>query len=199
MRIKTGLALIAVLLLSGCASSKMLVSETQQLAPPTSEMAQVVFLRASSFGGAIQATVFDVSSDEPEFIGISSSKTKLAYTVEPGKHVFMVVSEAADFLEAELDGGKTYYAMITPRMGAWKARFSLHPVRASSGEFQHTSDKFQKWLSNSKFVENTPESKAWFQENKANIRSKQADYWAVWKEKSEEDIKARTLNPNDGI
>ena len=35
--------------------------------------------------------------------------------------MFSVVGEAADFLEADLAAGKTYYIQVAPRMGAWKA------------------------------------------------------------------------------
>ncbi len=40
----------------------------------------------------------------------------------------MVVSEAADFAKADVEAGKTYYVLVTPRMGWWKARFSLRPL-----------------------------------------------------------------------
>ena len=76
---------------------------------------------------AIQSTVFDVTDDAPRMVGIVSAKTKIAYEVAPGEHHFMVVSEAADFMRADLAAGKTYYALVTPRMGVWRARFSLLP------------------------------------------------------------------------
>jgi hypothetical protein len=112
----------------------------------------------------------------------------------------MVVSEAADYMEANLDPGKTYYAMVTPRMGAWKARFSMHPVRNSgNGEFQYDSKQFQEWLQKTKFVANTVESRAWAKENLGNIKDKHERYWVVWKQKSQEDLAERTLNADDGV
>ena len=106
------------MLASGCASNMMIDSAEQELVAPAADTAQIVFLRSSILGSAIQAVVYDATDGGAEFIGILSNGKKLAHTVQPGKHVFMVVSEAADFMEAELLGGKTYYAMITPRMGA---------------------------------------------------------------------------------
>lgn len=145
MRIKILLSLAVLLLASGCASTKMTVKSDQQLVAPTADKSQVIFMRSSFVGSAIQASIFDVTKGEPEFIGILSNSTKLEYKVEPGYHVFMVVSEAADFMEANLTGGKTYYAMVTPRMGAWKARFSMYPVRnGAPGKFQYSSSEFQK-------------------------------------------------------
>lgn len=192
--------MVLLLLATGCASTKMTVKSDQQMITPTAESSQVIFMRSSFVGSAIQASIFDVTSGEPEFIGILSNATKLAYDIEPGYHVFMVVSEAADFMEANLAGGKTYFAMVTPRMGAWKARFSMYPVRnGGQGKFQYSSDEFQEWLRKSQFVGNTAESEAWFRENLTSIKSKQSDYWQVWREKSQADIMERTLNPEDGI
>lgn len=141
MKTRLLLLVAAMLLVTGCASNKMVDSAQQDLIAPTADTAQIVFLRSSMLGGAIQSSVFDVSEGDTKFVGILSTGKKIAYSVAPGKHRFMVVSEAADFMEAELLGGKTYYAMVTPRMGAWKARFSMHPVRnGGPGQFQYESD-----------------------------------------------------------
>jgi len=92
--------------------------------------AKVVFMRVGKMGGAISASVFDVTEPgEPKFIGIVRQSSKVAYPVKPGLYTFMVISEAADFMQAAVLGGKTYYALVTPRMGVWKARFSFQPVR----------------------------------------------------------------------
>lgn len=200
MKTKLLLWATAALLLTGCASSKMIDRADQATAVPTVDKAQIIFMRPSAFGGAIQATIFDVSSSDTEFIGIVSTGTQISYMVDPGKHVFMVVSEAADFLEADLVGGKTYYAIVTARMGAWKARFSMSPVRnAAAGGYQYESEKFQGWLKKMRFVENTSESIAWFAANKADIKDKQIRYWEVWQQKTEADLAERTLNPEDGV
>lgn len=200
MKLKLMFSLILVLLLSACASTKMTLKSDQTMAAPGSDMAQVIFMRHSFVGSAIQASIFDATSGQPEFIGILSNEYKLAYEVQPGEHLFMVVSEAADFMKADLLGGKTYFAMVTPRMGAWKARFSMHPVRnGGPGEYQYSSEEFQDWLKDSNFVANSPESEAWYRDNLQSIRSKQADYWPKWQEKSDSDKRERTLNPDDGI
>jgi len=200
MRSKLLMLIAAMLLATGCASSKMIDSAQQELITPTADKAQIVFLRPSMFGGAIQSSVFDVTGDDVEFIGILSAGKKIAYTVEPGKHMFMVVSEAADFMEAELRGGKTYFAMVTARMGAWKARFSMYPVRnGGPGEYQYGSDRFQGWLESTELSENTPASRAWAEENDSSIRGKQLDYETVWKQKSPAALAERTLNPDDGV
>ena len=178
----------------------MINSASQELVTPATDLAQIVFVRSSFVGGAIQAALFDVSTSEPELIGILSNGKKIAYMVDPGEHVFMVVSEAADFLEANLEGGKTYFAMVTPRMGVMSARFSLQPVRnGASGEFQYQSDEFQRWLEVTELVANTPASNAWAAENISDVRSKRAEYWEVWQQRTLAALAERTLNPDDGI
>ena len=193
-------ALVAILAVSGCASTKMQVSATQQLATPAADQSQIIFLRTSSFGGAIQASLFQVTEGAPNFIGIISTGKKIAYTVEPGEHTFMVVSEAADFLEADLLAGKTYFAMVTPRMGAWKARFSLFPVRmGGDGDFVYESEQFQRWLSTTDLIENTENSEVWAKENMSSIIKKQKAYEEVWTTKSADALEERTLRQEDGI
>ncbi len=119
-------------ILSGCVTAPASVkpADNQVLGPVPASKARIVFLRPSYVGSVISASVHDVSSAETKFIGISTRWAKLAYDVDPGERTFMVVSETADFMQGNLTAGKTYYALVTPRMGAWVARFSLWPVRA---------------------------------------------------------------------
>ncbi len=157
--------------------------------------AKVVFMRVGKMGGAISASVFDVTEPgEPKFIGIVRQSSKVAYPVKPGLYTFMVISEAADFMQAAVLGGKTYYALVTPRMGVWKARFSFQPVR---GEEIGTK-KFAGWERGTRLVTNTPDSLAWAKNNAADIADKRTRYWPEWSSKSEKDRAAQTLNADDG-
>jgi hypothetical protein len=175
-----GLLIAFMLLLGGCASSSMIKAPQQQLAKPAADKAQIIFMRSSFVGSAISAPLFDVTAGEPTFI-------------------CMVTSEAADFLEAEVEGGKTYYAMVTPRMGAWVARFSIWPVRGNGTSEFHTADKdVQKFISKTVLMQNSPKSEAWFLKNKDDVKAKQAEYWPVWQQKSAAELAERTLVPADG-
>ncbi len=58
---------------------------------------------------------------------------------------------------AEVEAGKKYYALVTPRVGVWKAQFSLKPINKDELE----SEKFMDWYSNCSFVENTNSSYQW--------------------------------------
>ena len=192
--------LLTLLILSGCATSPMTIAPEQQLPTVASDEAQVVFMRTSHFGGAISASLYKVSDTDTEYLGIIAVGTKIALKTEPGEHMFMVVSEAADFMEAELEGGKTYYAMVTPRMGAWKARFSLWPIsNQPNAEYSLNSDKFQGWVSGTKLLVQSQQSLDWYQENKTSVEEKKAEYLPVWYRKDPADIELRTLQPGDGL
>lgn len=198
MKVLKMVVVLSFLFLQGCASSLMKPADGRALVAPPGENSRVVFLRPSSFGGAIQAALFDISGEETRFIGVSSTGTQVVHDVAPGRHRFMVVSEAADFMEADLAPGRTYYAVVTPRMGAWKARFSLWPIKtASENEFNWQNADVAKWIANAKHVENTPQGEAWFKDNRASIAKKQADYLVVWNKKSASDLAQRTLAPED--
>lgn len=199
MKLLSGLFALVLLVLSGCASTKMQVATQQGLGPAVAGKAQIVFLRSSLVGSAIQASVYDVTSGNPFFIGIVSNNTKVRHQTDPGKRTFMVISEAADFMQAELVAGRTYYSIITPRMGVWKARFSLWPIKKDpASEFSTASEEFAGWLANTKLVENTPESEQWALDNNKDVQEKYHEYWTKWLGKTAEEKEQLTLRPDDG-
>ena len=112
----------------------------------------------------------------------------------------MVVSEAADFLTANLDGGKTYYALVTPRMGAWKARFSLWPF-SSKPDARHpnSGEQFEKWVAETKLLVQSEASLDWYEQNKSSVEKKKIEYLPVGNQKTPEARELRTLHPEDGL
>ena len=110
--------MLIVIAFSGCASSLMKpIPKGSESYMPGPEEATIIFMRPYFFGGAIQSSVFDVTTQENKLVGIVSAYKKVAYKTTPGKHMFMVVSESADFMPAEFEGRKTYYALVIPRIG----------------------------------------------------------------------------------
>lgn len=154
----------------------------------------IVFMRASPLGMAVSASVFDVSGADTKFVGIVNYGTKVAYPVAPGEHTFMVVGESADFMQAKVLPGRTYHALVTPRVGVWKARFSFRPIR------QHELDgsEFAGWSSATQFVENSDQTRSWAVQNAPDIASKRAQYWADWNSKPAEQRASQTLAAEDG-
>jgi hypothetical protein len=199
MRITSVLMLAGTLFLTGC-SSLMQPVDNQAVQPSTQDGAQVVFMRSAFTAKAIDASLYDVTDGKTQFVGILSNGTKIAYPTAPGHRTFMVVSEAADFLEADLAPGKTYYSMVTPRMGMWKARFSMWPVsRDPKAEYSLQSKDFKDWIGDTKLVANSPKSLNWFESNKTSVEAKRVEYWPVWQKKSAADLQLRTLHAADGL
>lgn len=184
--------LIAVLAvgLGACAGSAQM-TKTDQAPVIKQDEAMVVFMRTSALGGLVSASVFDVSGPENKFVGLVNTGTKVAYPVKPGQYTFMVVSESADFMQATVLPGKTYYALVTPRVGVWKARFSFRPVRQADTDFA-------SWNSSTHFVVNSAETESWAQQNAADINSKRSQYWPEWNSKPEHQRASQTLNAEDG-
>lgn len=197
---KISMSLIMVWLLAGCQSTLMEPATENVLTNNKNGNAQVVFMRSAFLAQAIQASVFDVTSGEAKFIGVLSNDTKIAYETTPGEHMFMVVGESADFLKATVAEDKTYYAVATPRMGFWKARFSMFPVRNNlTGKFQYKSDKFNKMLKSSKFVKKGVKAEQWASKNMKDINKKLAKYLPEWKLKDIAKQQEATMNITDHL
>ena len=118
--------ILAFLGLSGCASM-MRESQNQQLARADDNRAKVVFMRSSFVAGAIGVELFDVTDGELKFIGQLPSGNKVVYDTTPGDKVFMAYGTAADFMTANLVGGKTYYSIVRPNWGT--GGFAPTPIR----------------------------------------------------------------------
>lgn len=141
--------------------------------------AVVVFMRPSSYGAGFQSSVFEVAPDQPaRLVGIVAAKKKVAYRTRPGDHMFMAIGESADFMQARLEAGKVYYALVTPRMGWWEARFSLRPV--------HVADRgsLAAWQGDTEWVELNADSAQWASDNAADIEEKRAKYLPEWSQKA---------------
>jgi len=175
-------------------------SVLQALEGSSEKSTEVVFMQSSMVGKFNKSSIYEVTENGTKFIGILANKKKITYQTTAGKHTFMVVSEAADFMEADLLEGKTYYSIITPRMGAWKTRFSMWPIQnGGNSKYQIDSKDFEKWMKKAK--DHTPGEKdqKWYQKHQENIEKKRLKYWPVWQQKSVDDLALRTLKPEDGL
>jgi hypothetical protein len=192
MRLRTIGCVFLVLFVFGCATP----SPNMKLSQPTNtavavnpEKALIYFIRPQQLGFLIQAAVYDGE----EFIGFVPFDQKLPYLASPGEHRFMVVSEAADFMDANLITGKTYYVQVLPRMGAWRARFSLGPVTKAELE----TEKVKTWIEKAQLIENKPEAFTWAKENNPSVLKKKEEYLKKWLEKSKD--QQPFLRPEDSL
>ncbi|MDR0354013.1 MAG: DUF2846 domain-containing protein [Opitutaceae bacterium] len=187
-------------LFSGCASQHMTRTASNIHPPIPDKQAQIVFMRPSSFGGAIQSSLYEVRGDAQEFLGIVSAKTKLAHHVPAGEHLFMVVAENADFMAANVEAGKTYYVLVSARPGVWKARFSLIPIHNDPAEkYNLTDPQFANWVKSTHFVELLDSGRKWYEDHANNISQMRRDYMAKWDARSPESKKQQILHAKDGV
>jgi hypothetical protein len=182
---------LAILIVSLFSAS---VTTTAQAQEQGQGMATVIFMRPSIFGGLIKSSVFDITSGKNEVIGILSAEKKLSYRVSPGEHFFMVIGENADFMRAELEAGKTYYCRVRVRMGAWKARFSLEPIRQTELD----GEEFLKWQKKTEQIENRDQARVWAAKHAQSIEDKHVKYLRKWEKKSDEEKSEYTLRKEDG-
>ena len=183
------------------ANSNKLMQPAAQQQPPAVEAgkAMLVIMRPSFYGGAIAASVYDITGGQTRLIGVLGPKDKIAYPVDAGAHRFMVVAENADFMEATLDAGKTYYAVVRARPGVWKARFSLLPIHATSADqYNLQGAEFKEWNDKSEWVERTERADAWFAEHGASVEEKKHDYLEKWDRMDASDKAELILHAEDG-
>lgn len=189
------LALVAALL-GGCAGTVKNMREAPidkaTTLKPEPGKALVVFMRPSGLGYAVQSSVFEVRNNQPELIGIVAAKAKVAHQGAPGKHLFMVIGESADYMEADLLPDRTYYVQVSPRMGMWKARFSLEPVPLENLD----TATFKTDFAECAWVEKSPQSEAWARENMGSVLGKHAEYFKDWNATPAD--KRPALKPQDG-
>ena len=178
----------------GCKSSGMVKATASQPVVPSTESAVVIFMRPSVLGGGVQSVVYDTTHEQSELVGIVSSGSKVAFKTTPGEHTFMVVSESADFMRATLDANKTYYALVTPRMGAFRARFSLRPVTSDDIE----SGRLAGWERSCVLYENAQGSRDWAVNNAPSVEKRRAQNYPRWLKKSPAQLEEVTLHAADG-
>lgn len=150
--------------------------------------ARVVFMRVSKQTSSVEATLFDVSEPgEPKLIGAVGAASKLSHSFKPGNYTFMVVGETAEFMDATLAEGKTYYALVIPKSGA--KRFALEPVRRD--ELQ--GKEFQGWDRGTRPMPAGAKGQA-----PADASDKRVRHWQEWVKKPESQRATLTLNAEDG-
>ncbi|MFQ5586377.1 MAG: hypothetical protein ACE5GF_06110, partial [Thermodesulfobacteriota bacterium] len=179
--------LVLVLFVTSCAGSSKFMRPTQSLLSPSEDKALVRIMRPSGLGFAVNFNILDGE----KVIGNSVAKSQFDYLTEPGRHLFIAIAENNAFVEADLEGGKTYYLITQVKMGAWKARVGLIPVTKGS-EFWNKVKEYENVLK--RLEPDTVVLKNWEEANKAKINRVISQYETVWKDKHD----WPTLSPKDG-
>jgi hypothetical protein len=199
------LALAAALLLTlgGCASGpppKPNFAETpdQTLAAPPADKAQIVFLEPiNSIQGLFPVGIFKVEGDQQRtLLAITGSHTKAAVLLPPGKHTLMSnMTGVAHFMDVNVEAGKRYYVLVR---FIYANGFQLRPLRSSgASDYTVNHKSFPEW-NQDKFVEMTPDGRAYFEEKfKEGVEKSQASGWKSFQAKTAQERAELTLNPED--
>ncbi|MBI5026565.1 MAG: hypothetical protein HZC12_07550 [Nitrospirae bacterium] len=150
------------------------MKQTETLLSPTKEKALVRFMRPSGFGWAINFNIWDGD----KVIGNSVAKSQFDYLADPGKHLFVAVSENKVFLEADLDAGKIYYVITRVYKGAWRARVAFLAINKGS-EYWDKVLEYEKELN--RLEPDTAALKEWEAENKPKIKELLSQYETTFK------------------
>ena len=117
MRFKSAIVLIVLILASSvsCSGPQLYRGEKNnlgELQKPGAETARVVFIRHQK--GFVAQGVIAIY-DGNDLIGGLSPQSYFTYDTKPGRHIFGCYSNppGMDFLLADIDGGKTYYAQCS--------------------------------------------------------------------------------------
>jgi hypothetical protein len=173
----TGLVVLAVLG-AGCGSRGMRTVSQTTVAPPGPNEAVVVFMRPLLGGDTYSTSVFDLRPDGDRFVGILRSQTRLAYRTTPGRTRFMLIATGGrdQFMDAELAGGKTYFATVTYEAVGNVTAYVLKPVRGAGPD----SKEFTSCQAQCAWVENTERSEAWGRNRLRELPQRKARYLPEW-------------------
>ena len=196
LRRSLSLLVIALPLLSACAASSPYLVPTPgyKVAQPSEGMAQVVFVRPSSYAKKITVTIID---EQLKYMGEGIPGAHFATPVTPGEHLFVAWGEGTHALKINAEAGKTYYVEVAPVMGVWSARFHLKAIKSGTENYNN----LQKWLAETKPLElKQQDGQAKVvdkrQENAKDALRKGQEVFANYNEQEKND---RTLDSADGV
>lgn len=190
---------VATIVLGGCATANLMdEAASNKIVPPPADKAAIVFMRTSFVAGAINAEIIEIENDELKLVGGLPTGNKVVHLTEPGEKVYMAYGTAADFMIANVEGGKTYYSIVRPNWGS--GAFIPTPIRTDgSSDFNTSIPDFQKWIDETKLLVKRPDSDAWFEQNRAKYRDIYQRYWKKFQTKSAAQKQERTITPADGL
>lgn len=129
------LAIVASVILTGCASVPMAPVEQDQamktFSAPASDKAGLYIFRDSSLGAALKKTV----SIDNQVIGETAAKTYFYSEIEPGEHTLATESEFSDnLLVIKVQAGLNYFVRQYIKFGAFVGGANLELVSEEEGK-----------------------------------------------------------------
>lgn len=120
--------------------SQVTFSQTNKYHVESDDKATVYILRTKPLGAAINFRYFVDST----FVGKCNYGKYFKIYLEPGKHLIWAKAENRSFMEADVEGGKTYVIDARPMMGGFKAGVKLEELDTDMNEKQ--LKRFKKYF-----------------------------------------------------
>lgn len=174
-----GVAVIVLAVLTAACGERVLrgmheVPADRVVVKPPADQAAVVILRSARVGTT--TSLWELRPpDENKFIGLLVDDTRLVYLTAPGRTRFMVVGLSANFLDAQLEAGKTYYVAVVLGESA-QEHFRLRPVRPG----EQPPAAITACLQYCKWVENGQRAEGWAREHANSVQRKKVQYLPLW-------------------
>lgn len=129
---------IAALALAATSTAPAMAEEKAAVVipPPPAGKGQIVFFRTGTIIGA--ALGCSVNEKGQKISSLGSGKYFILVT-EPGRHEYMVKSEAKDVLALEVEADETQYALCKIKMGMMVGRPDLSPSTEAAFKASHTN------------------------------------------------------------
>jgi len=183
--------------------------EDQTMPTPAKDMALIVFVGpwdaadvAGTFALPFSITrtssrIYNITSGAPKFISMINRGKKTTYEVLPGEYMF----KSQNLLALEVTAGKTYYILADHYALGGTTGVKLKPVRNGGvGEWQYSSESFQKGLETTELAITHPKAREYFSKKWLKTETKvMKQLLKKWVSKSENERQEFTLNPEDGI
>ncbi|SHG87472.1 hypothetical protein [Winogradskyella jejuensis] len=122
---------------------------SQTLKKPSEGKAMVYIMRSNDLGGAMNFRVYD----KDLFLGALPSRAYFTYECDPGEHLFWAASENRDYVEANLEAGKTYVIDLRAKMGMFIAAVGVEPYTPNNKRHVKRVNKVLKKHINANIVE----------------------------------------------
>jgi hypothetical protein len=100
----------------------------------------------------------------------------------------MAVGDTAEFMQATVSAGKTYYVLVVPRSGA--KRFTIEPIR----QHELGGKEFAGWDRATRLMSDGTRQAY----NAAEVAEKRERHWQEWSRKPDAQRAELTLNAEDG-
>lgn len=166
--------------------------QTPQAVAAEANMATVVFIRPSGYGGGS----YPILDHTGKLLGEAMGETYFVAKMPPGQYMFIAWSEGTPAMRATVEAGKIYYVEVGMTIGAWSARARLFAVGPNRKQWA----ELPEWLAESVMTAPNPGAIQAFAQNEGGdvpeILQKGNENFAEY---DPEEVAERSLLPADGV